>query len=370
MSQKSFTIIFAGGGTGGHLYSGIAVADWVKEHYPQAKILFVGTPFGLEKKIVPEAGYELETISVSPLKGSGLMLRLKGLLRMPGAFWRSRKVLKRHPPNIVIGIGGYASGPMTLMAHFMGHFTAIIEQNSFPGFTNRVLGRFVDKVFISFKKAQEFFDPRKTHLTGNPVRHWEVSAQSKPPRPFTVMVLGGSQGAHALNLAVRDALPLLADRREELRWIHQTGPKDLVEVQQAYRQGNWQAEVFEFSAQLQKFYSQSHLVICRAGAGTITELRLMGCPSILVPYPYATDDHQKFNALEMVEQDAAQMCLNADLSGPYLNEKIRHFMDHPDELEAMGSQALSQAKPQAAAEVLEICLKGAAGKGRGVQKKR
>jgi UDP-N-acetylglucosamine--N-acetylmuramyl-(pentapeptide) pyrophosphoryl-undecaprenol N-acetylglucosamine transferase len=184
------------------------------------------------------------------------------------------------------------------------------------------------------------------------------------------MVLGGSQGAHALNQAVLAALPLLADRQGEMRWIHQTGPNDLVEVQQAYQKGNWQAQAFDFSSQLQRFYSQSHLVVCRAGAGTITELRLMGLPSILVPYPYATDDHQRFNALEMVEQGAALMCLNADLSGSYLNEYIRYFMDHPDELEAMGSQALSQAKPHAAAEVLEICLKGAAGKGHGVQKKR
>lgn len=370
MTQKNFTIIFAGGGTGGHLYSGIAVADWVRDHYPQAKILFVGTPFGLEKKIVPESGYPLETISVSPLKGSGMLLRIKSLLRMPQAFWRSWKILKKHKPHIVIGIGGYASGPMTLAAHFSGFFTAIIEQNSYPGFTNRILGRFVDKVFITFQKAGEFFDPRKTELTGNPVRDWEVRAEPKPSRPFTIMVLGGSQGAHALNRAVLESLPLLKDLAPQLAWIHQTGPNDLKQVQAAYEKDRWRAKVFDFSSHLRDYYSSAHWVICRAGAGTITELRLMGLPSLLVPYPYATDDHQKFNAQELVDQGAAEMYLNEDLTGKLLNERIRYYLNHSDELEAMGSQALSHAKPRAAAAVLESCLRGAAGKGHSVQKKR
>lgn len=351
-------ILFAGGGTGGHLYSGIALADFLRQKYPDAEILFVGTPLGLEKKIVPECDYELKLLPASPLKGSGIKLRLKSLLRLPKAYFSAKKILKDFQPDWVLGIGGYASGPTVLAAHFAKIPTAIIEQNAYPGFTNRKLARFVDLIFITFKKAGEFFPPHKTHLTGNPVRtanHNTITPRQ--PHPFTLFILGGSQGAHALNQAILEALPFLKGREKDLHFIHQTGEQDFAEVKKAYQNLNFSAEVFPFSQNIVPYYQSAHLILCRAGAGTITELRLHGRASLLVPYPYATDDHQKFNALELVEAGAAELKLNQDLNGAWLAERIQYYETHREELEKMETQAKAQAKPEAAREILNFGMK-------------
>lgn len=354
--KRDFRIIFAGGGTGGHLYCGIAVADLIRKDFPDAKILFVGTPYGLEKEIVPKCGYDLKFIHSSPLKGSGMLERLKSLFRLPKAYLQSKRILKDFKPDIVLGIGGYASGPMALAAHFNKVYTAINEQNSYPGLTNRILGRFVDKVFIAFEKAREFFAPEKTILTGNPVRDFPPPPASKPDRPFTIFILGGSQGAHALNQSLIDALPLLRNKKEELHFIHQTGKTDYEMVRSFYEKHGLSADVFPFKNDLGPDFGKAHLGICRAGAGTISELRIQGLPAILVPYPYATDDHQRFNAQEMVEQGAAELCLNQNLSGAYVAESILYFLDNPAELQVMGNQAFTLAKPQAAQDILNHCL--------------
>ncbi len=355
--KPNLKILIAGGGTGGHLFSGIAVADEARAVFPQGKILFVGTPFGLEKKLVPQEGYDLQFIEATPLKGSGPLLRLKSLLRLPKAYFQSKKILKNFQPDVVLGIGGYASGPMTLAAHRLGIFTAIIEQNAYPGFTNRQLARFVDRIFITFEKAREFFPQGKTQLTGNPVRR--LATQESPPKDrFTVFLLGGSQGAHALNMAMLDALDFLEDLKEKIHFIHQTGKTDLTAVQQRYHQSGYSHQAFDFDSNLGKYYRGADLILCRAGAGTITELRLTGKASLLVPYPYAADDHQKHNAQEMVEQGAAELINNSQLSGKLLAEKLRYYFKNPDILETMGQAAHRQAKPKAAAEVLESCLRG------------
>lgn len=356
MIKKDFRIIFAGGGTGGHLFSGIAVAEEIRSQFPAAQILFVGTPFGMEKEIIPKAGFPLEFIEASPLKGSGMMMRLKGLVRLPKAYFQSKKILKNFKPDIVIGIGGYASGPMTLAAHFSKIFTAIIEQNAYPGFTNRKLARFVDRVFISFEKARDFFDPEKTIYSGNPVRAFSPHEEAKNNDTFTLLVLGGSQGAHALNVAMMDALPLLKERAGEIHIIHQTGKNDFQEVKEAYEKHGISAEVYPFIDQMGAYYAKADLGICRAGAGTITELRLQGLPAILVPYPYAADDHQLFNAKEMVDQGAAELVLNKDLTGAVVAEGVESFIENPEKLKEMGQKAKKQAKPLAAQEVINHCL--------------
>ncbi len=355
--KSNIRILIAGGGTGGHLFSGIAVADEVRSTLPDGKILFVGTPFGLEKKIVPQEGYELQFIEATPLKGSGAILRLKSLARLPKAYFQSKKILKNFRPDIVLGIGGYASGPMTLAAHRLGIFTAIIEQNAYPGFTNRQLGRFVDRIFITFEKARAFFPKNKTLLTGNPVRPLKPSAPLEKNR-FTVFLLGGSQGAQALNRAMVEALNLLQDLKEKIHFIHQTGKADMASVQQHYQQAGYSHRTFDFDADLGKYYRNADLILCRSGAGTITELRLTGKAALLVPYPYAADDHQRHNAQEMVEQGAAELIDNSQLSGKLIAEKIRHYLEHPELLEKMGQAAHRQAKPKAATEVLLACLQG------------
>jgi len=356
MNERPPKFLFAGGGTGGHLYSGIAVAERLRERRPEAEVLFVGTRNGLEKEIVPAAGFKLDFIEATPLKGSGLTARLRSLLRLPKAYRQSKKILKSFQPDIVIGIGGYASGAMTLAAHYAGLPTAIIEQNSIPGFTNRQLGRFAGRVFVAFEKAKEFFAPAKTILTGNPSRRLLAPAAAKEAGAFCLFVMGGSQGAHALNVAVIEALPLLKAQATGFRFIHQTGSQDFEMVKAAYAKAGFAAEVFPFSQDLAPHYARADLMLCRAGAGTIGELQNLGMPSILVPYPFAADDHQRFNAAEMLASGAAEMILNAELNGAELSARLLHFARHPEELSAMRKKALALAKPEAANHVLELCL--------------
>ncbi|MCP5467948.1 MAG: undecaprenyldiphospho-muramoylpentapeptide beta-N-acetylglucosaminyltransferase [Deltaproteobacteria bacterium] len=354
--KESFKIIFAGGGTGGHLYSGIAIADVIRKKYPQAEILFVGTALGLENKIVPQEGYSLELIAASPLKGSGIALRLRSLMRLPKAYFQAKKILKKFRPDLVMGIGGYASGPTVLAAHFQKIFTAIIEQNAYPGFTNRKLGRFVDCVFIAFEKARTFFDAKKVLLLGNPVRHMEIVHAEKAQDKFTIFIMGGSQGAHALNQALIDALPFLKNFSQSLHFIHQTGEKDFELVQKEYQDQGFSAEVFPFNPKIAECYAKANFAICRSGAGTVTELQLNALPAILVPYPFAADDHQYFNAKEMLDKGAAKLIRNEELNGEIVAKNIEYFLNNRDQLAEMSELAKSLAHPHAAEEVLQHCL--------------
>jgi len=355
MSEAPMRILIAGGGTGGHLFSGIAVAEQFRDRYPGTQILFVGTPFGLEKEIVPRAGFPLKFIEATPLKGSGIPARIKSLLRLPKAYRQSKQILQEFRPDLALGIGGYASGPMTLAAHFAKIPVAIIEQNSIPGFTNRQLGRFADRIFLAFAKAKEFFPAGKTVLTGNPTRQLGPGVTpTKDPR-FTLFIMGGSQGAHALNQAMLQALPRLCETKERLKIYHQTGNQDFSEVETAYQQAGFAAEVFPFLQDLGPFYAKSDLMLCRAGAGTITELQNLGLPAILVPYPFAADDHQRYNAEEMVAADAAEMIANAALSGEKVAERLLYYLDHPESLKEMRRRAQALAKPEAARQVMEAC---------------
>jgi UDP-N-acetylglucosamine--N-acetylmuramyl-(pentapeptide) pyrophosphoryl-undecaprenol N-acetylglucosamine transferase len=354
--ENNLKILFAGGGTGGHLFSGIAVADLIRKEFPEASLLFVGTPRGLEKEIVPACGYPLKLIQITPLKGSGLKTWPKTLWDLPKAYAQAKSILRDFQPDIVLGIGGYASGPVVLAAHRRKIFTAIIEQNSYPGLTNRILGRFVDKIFIAFQKAREFFPPQKTFLTGNPVRNFPPPPKEKPTEPFTVFVFGGSQGAHALNQALIQALPRLEPLKNKIYLIHQTGKNDFTWVKGGYEARGFHAEVFSFSTEVAPHYQRAHLALCRAGAGTVAELRLQGLPSILVPYPFATDNHQYFNAKEMVDQGAALLCPNEKLTGDFVAEKIIILMEDRQALKEMGERALAMAHPDAAREILDHCL--------------
>ncbi len=354
--KKNFKIIFAGGGTGGHLFSGIAVAQVMREKFPESEALFVGTPFGLEKELVPQFGFPVKFIAAGPLKGSGFLLRIRSLLRLPMAYVQSKKILREYQPDMVIGIGGYASGPMTLAAHFSKIFTGIIEQNAYPGFTNRRLGRFVDRVFVAFEMARKFFDPKKTFLTGNPVRRFPSTPGNSPGERFGIFILGGSQGAHALNVAVIQALPELTDLKDRLQFFHQTGKNDFETVKDAYQSGSFSAEVFPFMEDPGPCYAGSQLALCRAGAGTIAELKQVGLPAILVPYPYAADNHQDYNAKEMVEEGAGEMIQNQDLTGERIAERIKYYFAHPDVLTRMREKTRSLGKPDAALEVLNHCL--------------
>ncbi|MCB1215171.1 MAG: undecaprenyldiphospho-muramoylpentapeptide beta-N-acetylglucosaminyltransferase [Deltaproteobacteria bacterium] len=353
---QTLRILLAGGGTGGHIYGGIALAEALQEMRPEAQVLFVGTSFGLEKDIVPQKGWELKTLKVKPLKGSKLSARLKSLFNLPQALFQAFKIVKKFKPHLVIGIGGYASAPTIIAARLQKIFTAIIEQNAYPGLTNRKLAPWVNRIFVAFEKALKFFDPKKTFVTGNPVRSFKRKQIDKEKNPFTIFILGGSQGASSLNEAMIASLDLLKDFQGSLHFIHQTGKKDYERVKAAYEKAGFSHEVYDFIQEVGPSYEKTNLAIARAGAGTITELRLYGIPAILVPYPYAADDHQRLNALDMTEHGAAEMVLNQNLSPELLAEKIKYYLSSPSALEQMGLMALKQAKPMAAKKILEYCL--------------
>jgi UDP-N-acetylglucosamine--N-acetylmuramyl-(pentapeptide) pyrophosphoryl-undecaprenol N-acetylglucosamine transferase len=352
-------MLIAGGGTGGHLFPGIALAEEFTTRHPRNAVLFVGTRRGLEAKVVPAAGFTLETISARGLKGKSLGSFLLGLLRLPWAFVESWRILSRFRPEVVVGVGGYSSGPVVLTAWLRRIPTAVQEQNALPGFTNRVLGHFVQAVFIAFEEARAAFPKDKTHLVGNPVRRKLLDnyLRSKSAHDrFEVLVLGGSLGAHGLNVRVMEALGSLTDLRDAIDFVHQSGRADESEVRAAYDKGGFRAEVVDFIEDMSAAYARASLVVCRAGATTVAELAVCKKASVLVPFPGATDDHQAVNARALVAAGAAVMYREADLTGEALADTIRTLYREPERLARMSQKAGTLGRPEAARELADICV--------------
>ena len=352
-------IIIAGGGTGGHLFPALALAEAFKDREPQNEILFVGSRKGLEASIVTREGYPFKTIEVASLKGRTLGQKIRSLMALPRSLGQSRRLIHSFRPDLVLGVGGYASGPVVLTAWAMGYRTAIHEQNAFPGLSNRILGRFVDRVFLSFAGSARHFPQQTAILTGNPVRRrmrrQESMKKRGPESKFTLFIFGGSQGANRLNRAMGEALIHLRELKGRLRIIHQTGDKDYPAVQEAYRREGFEAEVHPFIHDMDRAYAAADLVLCRAGATTLFELMAMGKPAILVPYPYAANDHQTLNAKTLVDAGAALMVVNGDLSGVQLSRILRQLSADPARLKEMEERAASLAKPEAAEKIVNLC---------------
>ncbi|HUB09409.1 MAG TPA: undecaprenyldiphospho-muramoylpentapeptide beta-N-acetylglucosaminyltransferase [Myxococcales bacterium] len=353
-------LLIAGGGTGGHLFPGIALAEEVVTRRPGNAAVFVGTARGIEAREVPKAGFPLELIDVSGLKGKGLAGILVGLLRLPLALFQSLALLGRHRPDVVVGVGGYASGPVLLAAWLRRIPTAIQEQNASPGMTNRVLGLFARAIFTAFPEAARHFPARKVHLLGNPIRRALMDNFLKPAAraggPFSLLVFGGSQGAHALNeRAVESMRHLPAPLAGSLRVVHQTGPKDFTAVRDAYAAVKVQADVREFIDDMSAAYQSADLVLCRAGATTLAELTVCKKAAILVPFPAATDDHQTKNAASMVAAGAAVVIPQGELTGERLAREIARLAEHPEERLAMEKAAGRLGRPEAAREIADVC---------------
>jgi len=297
-------IMVAGGGTGGHLFPGLAVVDELRRRLPEIEVRFVGTARGIESRILPRRGESLELLEVTPLKGQGLGARFKSFARIPTAMKKASALMDDFEPDLVLGVGGYASGPVLLSASLSGRPTALLEQNAQVGMTNRILARFVDRAYISFEQTEEVFGRRKSRLTGNPVRQEFVEharlALADPEgfesRARTILVLGGSQGARKLNEDVPRALAKAGIAARRLEVVHQTGESMRDQVEAAYQELGIQARVVTFIDEIARAYSNAALVIARAGATTLAELCAIGRPSILVPFPFAADDHQTKNA--------------------------------------------------------------------------
>ncbi len=335
------------------------MAEAFKDREPGNEILFVGSRRGLEASIVAREGYALKTIEGASVKGKPVWGKLRSLMAVPKSLLQSGSLLRSFKPDIVLGVGGYASGPVVLTAWAMGYHTAIHEQNIFPGLSNRILGRFVDRIFISFADSSRHFSRGKTLLTGNPVRGMIRSPgflqERKPGAKFTLFIFGGSQGAHHLNQAVEEALIYLREWKERLHIIHQTGEKDYREVQEAYRREEFEAEVHPFIHAMDRAYALADLVLCRAGATTLFELMTTGLPAILVPYPYAANDHQTLNAKTMVDAGAAVLVANGDLTGVHLSRILKELIEDPPRLKKMGERAAALAQPDAAQKIITLC---------------
>jgi UDP-N-acetylglucosamine--N-acetylmuramyl-(pentapeptide) pyrophosphoryl-undecaprenol N-acetylglucosamine transferase len=352
-------VVIAGGGTGGHLFPGVAIAEEFRRRNGASDVLFIGTNRGLEARVLPQIGFELATLDVEGVKGRGIARSITALAKIPRGLLESRRILRGFAPDIVIGVGGYASGPAVLAAHFMGLPTAIAEQNAIPGETNRILGKFADRIFVSFPETARRFRPDRVRVTGNPIRAAIASAEHrtrKPGEPFTVLVFGGSQGAHRINLAVLEALPHLAELKERIRIIHQTGKDDLETVKKGYSDQSMAAEVLPFITDMASAYGKADLLVCRAGATSIAEITASGKAAVFIPFPHAVNDHQTKNAELLVNRGAAEMIPERDLSGERLSGVIRRLAQSPAVIEEMGRKAGELGNARAAADIVDECL--------------
>jgi UDP-N-acetylglucosamine--N-acetylmuramyl-(pentapeptide) pyrophosphoryl-undecaprenol N-acetylglucosamine transferase len=352
-------MIIAGGGTGGHLFPGIAIAEEFLRRDPTGRVLFIGTERGLEKRVLGGLGLPLETLKVEGLQGRGPVRILGSLLKIPGSLLASFRILRAFRPAIVVGVGGYASGPAVLAARLLGIKTAIAEQNAFPGLTNRILGRFVHRIFVTFPESVRWLPAGRTRITGNPIRIAflaEKPAEEKDDPRFTLLIFGGSQGAHAINRVVMEALGSLGHLKDQLRFIHQTGEKDRETVAQAYREGGFAAEVSPFIPDMASAYRTADLLLCRAGATSIAEITAGGKAALLIPFPFAVNDHQTQNAELLARSGAAQMIPEQELNGRRLAAVIERLYRHPEEIKQMETASASMGNIRAAAAIVDACL--------------
>lgn len=369
-SSAALRVLIAGGGTGGHIYPGIAIAQEFKRRNAASQIAFVGTAKGMETRIVPREGFELKLIEVTALKRVGLSKLIKSLALLPKSFLAVRSLIQAFKPDVVIGVGGYASGPVVLLAALSGLPTLIAEQNALPGFTNRVLGKFVKAAAVTFEEAQQFFGS-KAEITGNPVRAEFFSVPPKAPTgTINLLVTGGSQGARALNEAMSGAVEFLEPvlRKEGGRFaiVHQTGEADLEKVRAAYAKldaaGPLQATAQPFIEKMVDAFAQADLVICRAGATTVAELAAAGKPALFVPFPFAADDHQRKNAEAVERAGAGRMILQAELTPERLAQELLWLARDAQQLERMSEASRRLAHPDAAVHVVNLAMRIVAGK--------
>ena len=359
-------LLLAAGGTGGHLFPGVAVAEFAQRQ-AGATVLFVGTSGGMEKDVIPPLGFSLRFIPAEQLRGRTRwgQIRAIGVAGYGvGAAWR---IIREFAPDVIFSIGGYASAPTVLAGWLQRIPCVLLEPNAIPGLANRFLSWFAARVCLGFETAARFFPAHKVVHTGNPVR-----AALRPTRqpaathkPFTILVFGGSAGAHRLNHIVPQALARLhqqrsghrgADPTPPLRIIHQTGQAEYAAVSAAYASAGLAARVVPFIDAMQEVYAEADLVICRAGAMTAAELALLGKPAILIPYPYAADDHQRANAEALVQAGAAVMLLDHRLSAELLEQTLARLVQHTDTLGSMARAAAALGRPDATAAVVRTCF--------------
>jgi UDP-N-acetylglucosamine--N-acetylmuramyl-(pentapeptide) pyrophosphoryl-undecaprenol N-acetylglucosamine transferase len=349
------TILVAAGGTGGHLFPGIAVADELVRRDASTRVVFAGTARGLETRLVPKAGYALELLPILPLNAISAARKAKGVAALPWGLAKAAALVRRLRPAAVLGIGGYAGGPVTLLAALLGVKAILLEPNAKPGFTNRVLRPFVEKAACAYEEARAYFGDKGV-LTGNPVRGGFAALPRRDHRPpVTLLAFGGSQGSRVLNQALVAALPHLpgADR---LRLVHQTGPAMHETVAAAYRAAGREAEVLSFVFDMERRFAEADLVLCRSGATTCAELTVAGKAALLVPFAESADDHQLTNARALALAGAARLIEERELTGPVLAGAIADLANDPSRIVAMEDASRRLGRPDAAARVADLLV--------------
>jgi UDP-N-acetylglucosamine--N-acetylmuramyl-(pentapeptide) pyrophosphoryl-undecaprenol N-acetylglucosamine transferase len=361
MGAKGVTLMIAGGGTGGHIYPAIAIAQEFVQRDPSRQVIFVGTQYGLEKTIVPKAGFPIEFISVGGLKGKGKGELLKNLARLPIGFVQAWNVVGKHRPNVVLGVGGYSSGPVLLAARLRSIPTAIHEQNAFPGVTNRLLARVASAVAVAFADAGPRLKRTDAVVTGNPVREEFFRAADRGPRPADrkrLLIFGGSQGSRVLNDAMIGALLFLPRLKDRLDIVHQTGPKEVDRVREAYRASAFaNARVVAYLDPIVDEIAAADLVVSRAGAMTIGELAAIGRAAILVPFGAATNNHQEVNARVVERAGGAVVITEGQLTPERLAMAITEVISDPPRAARMGSAARTLAAPNASKKIVDLLEK-------------
>jgi len=352
--------MIAGGGTGGHIYPAIAIAQEFVRADPSRRVVFVGTAYGLEKTIVPKAGFPLEFISVGGLKGKGGLDLIKNLARLPFGFVQAWKVVGKNRPNVVLGVVGYSSGPVLLAAKLRGIPTAIHEQNAFPGLANRSLAKFVTAVAVAFPDAAPRLKRSDAVVTGNPIRKefFETRRQPTTDNRQRLLIFGGSQGSHILNEAMTGALLFLARFKDRLDIVHQTGPKEVDRVRAAYNTSAFSnARVVPYLDPIVNEIAAADLVVSRAGAMTIGELAAAGRAAILVPFAAATNNHQELNARVVERAGGAVVITESELTPERLAAAISDVLGNAQRAVQMGASARSLAAPDATRKITELLEK-------------
>jgi UDP-N-acetylglucosamine--N-acetylmuramyl-(pentapeptide) pyrophosphoryl-undecaprenol N-acetylglucosamine transferase len=347
------SVVIAGGGTGGHLYPGIAVARELRRRLPAARVSFAGTARGLEARVVPKEGFELDVLRSAGLKGKSIGARLRGAALVPVGLFDAWRILSRRRPRVVIGVGGYSSGPVVLAAALRGIPTMVLEQNAMPGLTNRLLARVVRAAAITYDETRAYFGA-KAFVSGNPVRAEFFTPRADgpaPDEPPCLLILGGSQGAHAVNLAVVAQASALLTAAPRLRIVHQTGERDRMHVAHEYERAGITARVEAFLEGVADEMRAATLVICRAGATTLAELAATGRPAVIVPLPTATDDHQRRNARVLAAAGAAIAVEERELGEGGLARLVAGLLANPARRREMSAAVRTFAKPDAAATI-------------------
>ena len=350
------TFVMAGGGTGGHVMPALAVARELKSRGHQP--VFIGTRAGFEARLVPQSGFPLEWIEIGALQRVGFVRTVRTLVELPFSLLRSYKLLKRHRPAAVFSMGGFVAGPVVLAALVQRIPVVVMEPNAIPGLTNRRIGHFVKRALLSFPEAASYFPKERVEITGLPVRPEFFDIPDKPPDgSIAILVTGGSRGARTLNRAAEESWSLFRRAGMPVRLLHQTGAQAYDEIARAFSSSGLAGEVVPFIDDMPAAFAQADLVVCRSGAGAVAEVAAAGKPSILVPFPFAADDHQFHNASAMSRIGAARLVPDREMNGRRLFDEISRLFSDRAELRRMSALARGFAHPDAARRAADLLEK-------------